>query len=138
MINYEQLLRDFDEVAAWKPDIVVLDEAQRIKNWATKSAAYVKCLQPRYRLVLTGTPMENRIDELASIYDWVDELRAGAQVAAGSVARGRRGRRPRRVGGARNLDTLRAAARADDAAPRPGRRCSISSRRGPTRSFRST
>jgi len=74
LINYEQLLRDFDEVAAWKPDIVVLDEAQRIKNWATKSAAYVKCLRPSYRLVLTGTPMENRIDELASIYDWVDSF----------------------------------------------------------------
>ena len=52
----------------------MLDEAQRIKNWATKTAAYVKALSPPYRLVLTGTPMENRLDELASILDWVDDL----------------------------------------------------------------
>src|SRR5439155_6357964 len=72
--NYEQVLRDLDAMHAWRPDIVVLDEAQRIKNWATKTAAYVKKLQPQYRLVLTGTPMENRLEELASLLDWVDDL----------------------------------------------------------------
>jgi SNF2 family DNA or RNA helicase len=54
--------------------MVVLDEAQRIKNYATKSAVYVKSLTPEYRLVLTGTPMENRLEELASILDWVDDV----------------------------------------------------------------
>ncbi len=73
IVNYEQLLRDLDEILAWDPQIVVLDEAQRIKNWATKTATYVKRLEPRYRLVLTGTPMENRLEELASIMDWVDD-----------------------------------------------------------------
>jgi superfamily II DNA or RNA helicase len=74
IIGYEQLLRDFAAVSKYQPEIVVLDEAQRIKNWATKSAAYVKALDPKYRLVLTGTPMENRFDELASIMDFVDDL----------------------------------------------------------------
>ena len=37
--NYEQLIRDLDIVREWRPDIVVLDEAQRIKNWATKTAS---------------------------------------------------------------------------------------------------
>lgn len=73
-MGYEQLLRDLPHVQRFSPDMVVLDEAQRIKNWATKSAAYVKALSPAYRLVLTGTPMENRLDELASIMDFVDEL----------------------------------------------------------------
>lgn len=72
--NYEQLIRDIDVVREWTPDIVVLDEAQRIKNWATKTALVVKRLDPPYRLVLTGTPMENRLDELASIVEWVDDL----------------------------------------------------------------
>jgi superfamily II DNA/RNA helicase len=54
------------------PDIVVLDEAQRIKNWATKTAQAVKRLQSRYAFVLTGTPIENRIDELYSIVDFLD------------------------------------------------------------------
>jgi superfamily II DNA or RNA helicase len=71
--NYEQLWRDLDLVVRWNPELVVLDEAQRIKNWATKTAAHVKRLAPPYRLVLTGTPMENRLAELASIMEWVDE-----------------------------------------------------------------
>jgi superfamily II DNA or RNA helicase len=74
VIGYEQLLRDFEQIARFAPELVVLDEAQRIKNWATKSAAYVKALAPAYRLVLTGTPLENRYDELASIMDFVDDL----------------------------------------------------------------
>ena len=53
---------------------MVLDEAQRIKNWQTKTALSVKGLAPPYRLVLTGTPMENRIDELASVVEWVDDM----------------------------------------------------------------
>src|ERR1019366_4075147 len=63
--NYEQVVRDFDAIAAWNPDLVILDEAQRIKNWSPRTALPVKRLRPAYRLVLTGTPMENRLDELA-------------------------------------------------------------------------
>ncbi len=74
IINYEQLLRDLEVVRSWNPDMVVLDEAQRIKNWQTKTALSVKGLAPSYRLVLTGTPMENRIDELASVVEWVDDM----------------------------------------------------------------
>ncbi len=74
ILNYEQLLRDITAIQALAPEIVVLDEAQRIKNYATKSAAYVKALTPEFRLVLTGTPMENRLEELASILDWVDDV----------------------------------------------------------------
>jgi len=104
--NYEQVLRDLTLMHRWAPDMMVLDEAQRIKNWATKTAAYVKQLQPKYRLVLTGTPMENRLDELASIMDWVDEQALEpkwrltpwhATLCDGT----------QEVAGARNLDTLR-------------------------------
>ena len=48
------------------PDVVVLDEAQRIKNWQIKTARRVKSLRSPYAFVLTGTPVENRIDELYS------------------------------------------------------------------------
>ena len=70
--NYEQLLRDLDVVQRWMPDLVLLDEAQRIKNWATRTAKTVKQLEPRFRLVLTGTPFENRIFELDSLLEWLD------------------------------------------------------------------
>ncbi len=104
--NYEQLLRDLEVVRDWNPDIVVLDEAQRIKNWATKTALTVKQLDPPYRLVLTGTPMENRIDELASIVEWVDDLALEPKwrlVPWHTTPVDER----TEIGGARNLDTLR-------------------------------
>ncbi|MBW2374121.1 MAG: DEAD/DEAH box helicase family protein, partial [Deltaproteobacteria bacterium] len=104
--NYEQVLRDLVLIHRWAPDMMVLDEAQRIKNWATKTAAYVKQLQPRFRLVLTGTPMENRLEELASVMDWVDEqaIEPKWRLAPwhATLYDGRQ-----EVAGARNLDTLR-------------------------------
>ena len=73
IVNYEQVVSDsLDINHHFRPDIVVLDEAQRIKNWATKTARAVKRLQSRYAFVLTGTPIENRIDELYSIVDFLD------------------------------------------------------------------
>ncbi len=72
LANYEQLLRDLEHVQRWRPDLVLLDEAQRIKNWETKTAATIKQLEPRFRLVLTGTPFENRMHELDSILEWLD------------------------------------------------------------------
>lgn len=106
IINYEQLIRDLEVVRGWSPDLVVLDEAQRIKNWATKTALSVKGLAPPFRLVLTGTPMENRIEELASVVEWVDDLalepkwRLNAAHAIRADGRGE-------VKGVRRLATLR-------------------------------
>jgi superfamily II DNA or RNA helicase len=106
LIGYEQLVRDLEGVQAFAPEMVVLDEAQRIKNWATKSAAYVKALSPDYRLVLTGTPMENRLDELASIMDFVDDIALEPKwrltAYHGVTEEGSSGLR-----GAKNLDVLR-------------------------------
>jgi SNF2 family DNA or RNA helicase len=49
--------RDLDLIAAWSPDLVILDEAQRIKNWATRTARSVKRIVSPYAIVLTGTPL---------------------------------------------------------------------------------
>jgi hypothetical protein len=73
IVNYEQVLADADDLnALLTPDVVVLDEAQRIKNWHTKTAKRVKELRSPYAFVLTGTPIENRIDELYSIVQYLD------------------------------------------------------------------
>ena len=73
LCNYEQILADADELnAVLRPDVVILDEAQRIKNLHTKTAAAIKKLDSRYAFVLTGTPLENRIDELYSILQFVN------------------------------------------------------------------
>ncbi len=79
LVNYEQVMHDFDEInKRMRPDVVVLDEAQRIKNWSTKTAQAIKKLQSRYAFVLTGTPIENRIDDLYSIVNFIDPARLGS------------------------------------------------------------
>ncbi len=73
LANYEQILYDYENInEILKPDIIILDEAQRIKNWQTKTANSIKRLQSRYAFVLTGTPLENRIDEIYSIVQFLN------------------------------------------------------------------
>ncbi|MDD4181239.1 MAG: DEAD/DEAH box helicase [Victivallaceae bacterium] len=77
--NYEQIVRDYNEVNQdFTPDLVILDEAQRIKNWKTKTAQSIKKLQSRFAFVLTGTPLENRIEELYSLVDYIDNTVFGS------------------------------------------------------------
>jgi len=73
IVNYELVLRDIEHLRRWAPQLCVLDEAQRIKNWQTRTARTIKTLRPPYRLALTGTPLENRLDELVSVFEWVDD-----------------------------------------------------------------
>jgi len=75
--NYDTVHRDLEPIHAWSPDLVILDEAQRIKNWNTRTARSVKRLASPYAIVLTGTPLENRLEELVSIIQFVDRHRLG-------------------------------------------------------------
>ncbi len=77
VMNYDTVHRDLDLINGWGPDLVILDEAQRIKNWDTRTARSVKQIQSAYALVLTGTPLENRLEELISIVQFVDQYRLG-------------------------------------------------------------
>ena len=77
IVNYEAVVRDKHLLADRDFDLVVLDEAQRIKNWKTKTAQVVKRLRKRYALVLTGTPLENRLEDLFSIVQFLDNRRLG-------------------------------------------------------------
>jgi superfamily II DNA or RNA helicase len=75
--NYDTVYRDLDLIDEWGPDLVLLDEAQRIKNWSTRTARSVKKIASPYAVVLTGTPLENRLEELISIVQFVDRFRLG-------------------------------------------------------------
>ncbi|MDZ4821490.1 MAG: DEAD/DEAH box helicase [Planctomycetota bacterium] len=75
--NYEQVLRDILAIERTAWDLIILDEGQRIKNWESKTSQVVKSLRSRFALVLTGTPLENRLDDLFSIVQFVDDLRLG-------------------------------------------------------------
>ncbi|HKI49454.1 MAG TPA: DEAD/DEAH box helicase [Desulfobacteria bacterium] len=70
--NYEAVLRDVTVISRFKPDIVILDEAQRIKNFSTKTADAVKRLPRKHSLVLTGTPLENKLEDVYSIVQFLD------------------------------------------------------------------
>ena len=75
--HYETLARDADLIDAWAPELVIADEAQRIKNWNTIAARALKRIASPYAVVLTGTPLENRLEELISIVQFVDQHRLG-------------------------------------------------------------
>jgi len=75
--HYEAIVRDQDLIQAWAPDVVIVDEAQRIKNWNTQAARALKRIKSPYAVVLTGTPLENRLEELISIVQFVDQHRLG-------------------------------------------------------------
>ena len=78
IISYGVCRNDLEFISGWKPDLVIIDEAQRIKNWKTQTAQSVKKIKSEYCIVLTGTPLENRIDEIHSIVEYIDRFRLGA------------------------------------------------------------
>jgi superfamily II DNA or RNA helicase len=75
--NYEQVLRDILAIERTTWDLIILDEGQRIKNWEAKTSRVIKGLRSRFALVLSGTPLENRLDELFSVVEFIDDRRLG-------------------------------------------------------------
>ena len=74
LINYELLTRDSeflqDDRAAF--DLVVLDEAQRIKNHDSKTAQVVRSIRRARSWAMTGTPIENRPEDLIHLFGFID------------------------------------------------------------------
>ncbi|MEX2284206.1 MAG: DEAD/DEAH box helicase [Gemmatimonadota bacterium] len=79
--TYGTLRRDAAELNNIEFDYVVLDEAQAIKNANTASAKAARLLRGRHRLALSGTPIENRIDELWSLFEFLNPGMLGASSA---------------------------------------------------------
>lgn len=104
--NYEQVLRDIQGIEQVCWDFIILDEAQRIKNWETKTSRVIKALRSRYALVLSGTPLENRLEELYSVLEFIDDRRLGPDFR---FYHSFRVMEPDgRIAGYKNLDHLRA------------------------------
>lgn len=76
--NYEQVLRDLEPIESVDWDLIILDEGQRIKNWESKTSNMIRSLRSPYRLVLSGTPLENNLGELFTVARFVDENRLGS------------------------------------------------------------
>ncbi len=71
LTTYPLLWRDMDALAAQQFHLVILDEAQMVKNAGSRSARALRRIQTRHSLCLTGTPMENHLGELWAQFDWL-------------------------------------------------------------------
>lgn len=71
--NYEQVLRDLSAIENVPWDLIILDEGQRIKNYESKTSNVIRQLESPFRLVLSGTPLENRLGELFTVARFIDD-----------------------------------------------------------------
>ena len=101
LTTYGTLRRDAPTLSARLFDYVVLDESQAIKNASTASAKAARLLNARFRLALSGTPIENHLGELRSLFDFLNPgmfgrsaFAAGGVVDEDSIALLSRGLRP--------------------------------------------
>lgn len=86
--TYGTLRSDAATLGAMNFDYAILDEAQAIKNAGTATAKACRVLRARYRLALSGTPIENRIEELWSLLEFLNPGMMGASANFAMLARG--------------------------------------------------
>lgn len=72
IINYETVLRDSQAINKAGFEFLILDEAQKIKNYETKTSSAINRLKTKHTLVITGTPIENRLIDIFSIVSVID------------------------------------------------------------------
>jgi len=90
LTTYGTMLRDVTQLSEMEFDYVVLDEAQAIKNASTSSAKAVRLLRGKHKMVMSGTPVENHLGELWSLFEFLNPGMLGeARVLkmAGGLAR---------------------------------------------------
>lgn len=87
--TYGTLLRDAEHLAKHRFDYAILDEAQAIKNAASRTARAAKLLRAEHRLALTGTPVENHLGELASQLEFLNPGMLGRTRGFEALVRGR-------------------------------------------------
>ncbi|WP_375330570.1 DEAD/DEAH box helicase [Alicyclobacillus fastidiosus] len=72
MTTYATLVRDIELLQELRFDAVIVDEAQNIKNADTKQAQAIRLIHAEHRIALTGTPIENRLEELWALMDFLN------------------------------------------------------------------
>jgi|GEM_PF-1019056 len=85
--TYGLMRRDVEELSQYKFDYVVLDEAQAIKNPASQSAKAARLLNSNHRLALTGTPVENHLGDLWSIFEYLNPGMLGSHLRFAEMIR---------------------------------------------------
>lgn len=85
--SYGLLRRDIEQLGEYSFDYIVLDEAQAIKNPQSQAAKAARLLEGRHRLALTGTPIENHLGDLWSIFEFLNPGMLGSNARFGQVLR---------------------------------------------------
>ncbi|MBX2851425.1 MAG: DEAD/DEAH box helicase, partial [Phycisphaeraceae bacterium] len=107
--SYGLMRRDIEQLRLTKFDYAVLDEAQAIKNPQSQSAKAARLLQANHRLALTGTPIENHLGDLWSIFEYLNPGMLGSSSRFAELIRAATGGR----GVTRRADRLPIAAPVD-------------------------
>lgn len=77
IVSYHTLANDIKALGGLVVDMVIMDEVQRLKNWNTQISQAARRIDSEYAVVLSGTPLENKIEELYSVMQFVDQYALG-------------------------------------------------------------
>ena len=75
IISYNSAANDIKILGYLQTDMLIMDEVQRLKNWNTQISRAARKIESDYSVILSGTPLENKLDELYSIVEFVDNFR---------------------------------------------------------------
>lgn len=73
IVSYHSMMNDIKILGALDVELLIMDEVQRLKNWNTQIAKAARCIRSSYSVILSGTPLENRLEELYSVMELVDQ-----------------------------------------------------------------
>lgn len=77
IVSYHAMTNDVRLHHSLKTDVLIMDEIQRLKNWDTHIAKAARCIDSRYAVLLSGTPLENKLEELYSTMELADQFCLG-------------------------------------------------------------
>ena len=74
IVSYNSVCNDLKVLRSMETDMVIMDEVQRLKNWDTQIACAARHINSQYTVLLSGTPLENKLEELYSIVELADQF----------------------------------------------------------------
>ena len=75
IVSYNSACNDIRILGKLQTDMLIMDEVQRLKNWNTQISRAARKIESDYAVILSGTPLENKLDELYSIVEFADNFR---------------------------------------------------------------
>ena len=73
IVSYHSMCNDIKILGSLQTDLLIMDEVQRLKNWNTQISQAARRIRSNYSVVLSGTPLENRLEELYSVMEFADQ-----------------------------------------------------------------